>query len=312
MTARLGIHSVRFSKEFFEDRTVTEKWMLDNEYNTSSVLDLRGNIDYLQLAKNRFIAPLFQSFDLDAGVVAMVGILRDEQETNFDNIQDQGELVLSSGPTDEQLTALKDAFSERFDLFKAILEIIISLSEPHMQVKDLAVNDLIAVVDDSTSQVSKMRSRLNTTLVKRREVPDGTVEVCDVSFYVPIFKAEDEEERIVYGEVLVPNEFDAEEDIYAAVDIKKAAHYWMEQSNGSIGLMHETLIDDQVSVLETFLAPVTFSVTKADGTKRKIKKGTWLLKIRLHDDDLWEQAQTEELTGFSIGGVAQVESLNND
>jgi len=52
-------------------------------------------------------------------------------------------------------------------------------------------------------------------------------------------------------------------------------------------------------ILESYLAPAEFEV---DGTR--IKRGTWLLAVRVTDDDLWRQIKSGELTGFSIGGRA--------
>lgn len=315
MPTRLGVHSIRFSKEFFVGVAETAKWMEDRGYKTRSYLEFEGAIEYPLLAKNRFTETIFQNYQLDAGVIGLVGFLKEDQETDFDNILDSGELTLVGEKEEEELEVLEEAYLKQFDLFKAILEMIISLSEPEKKVKDVIVNSLTAVVGKTTAEITKLKSKLNTSISKRKstelEVGEGE---CKVSMYVPIFKAEDEddeEERIVFGEVLVPDEFDSEEDIYSAEEIRKAAHFWME-NYGSIGLMHETLIDNQVSILESFLAPVMFTITKSDGTKRKIKKGTWLLKVRINDDDLWEQAKDEELTGFSIGGVAQVEDLTDD
>jgi len=308
--ARLGIQCIRFSKDYFPDKDASQKWMREREYNTDSVVEVERFINYLQLAKNRFTETIFQQVQLDSGVMADVGFLKEEQETNFDNIHDSGKIVFANEDSEQVLEDIKGKYLQHFDLFKAILETIISLTEPYKQVKDVVVNDLAAVVSDTTAEISKLKSKLSVVLSKRQE-PTCSGEECEISMFVPIFKADDDEERTVFGEVLVPNEFDAEEDIYTADEIKKAAHYWMEHF-GSIGLMHETLIDDQVVILESYLAPSTFTITKTDGTKRKVKKGTWLLKVRIDDDDLWEQAKNGELTGFSIGGVAQVQDLTDE
>jgi DNA adenine methylase len=91
---------------------------------------------------------------------------------------------------------------------------------------------------------------------------------------------------------------DAQKDIYSAAEIRQAAHGFMENF-ARIGLMHRAFVDGDVKILESYLAPVTFDL---DGTR--IKKGTWLLAVRVMSDDLWSKVMRGELSGFSIGGSA--------
>lgn len=114
---------------------------------------------------------------------------------------------------------------------------------------------------------------------------------------VPIFKAK--EERFVYGVVLEPETVDAQNDIYSAEEIRDAAHLYMAEF-AHIKLMHKgEFIDSKVSILESYVAPHSFEI---DGNP--VKKGTWLMGVRVHDDKLWKSIQSGELTGFSIGGTA--------
>ncbi len=48
--------------------------------------------------------------------------------------------------------------------------------------------------------------------------------------------------------------------------------------------------------------PIAGVIVDVDGTR--IKKGTWLLAVRVVDDGLWSQIKTGALTGYSIGGTA--------
>jgi DNA adenine methylase len=63
--------------------------------------------------------------------------------------------------------------------------------------------------------------------------------------------------------------------------------------------MHQGLVNGRVKILESYLAPAPFAL---DGMQ--IRKGTWLLAVRVLDDELWAQIKTGDLTGFSIGGSA--------
>lgn len=107
-----------------------------------------------------------------------------------------------------------------------------------------------------------------------------------------------EEERIVYGVVLEPDEVDKQNDTVSAEEIRSAAHKFMEDF-GVLGLQHREAINGQVKLLENFIAPTDFEM---EGDK--IKKGSWVMAERILSDDLWEKIKKGEITGFSIGGDA--------
>ena len=117
---------------------------------------------------------------------------------------------------------------------------------------------------------------------------------------VPIYKADNssDEERIAYGIVLEPETCDSQKEIYSAEEIRTAAHQYMEHFRHA-GLMHQTRIDGRVRILESFIAPVDFEI---EGVR--VKRGTWLMAMRIVDDKLWEAVKDKRLTGFSIGGSA--------
>jgi site-specific DNA-adenine methylase len=113
---------------------------------------------------------------------------------------------------------------------------------------------------------------------------------------IPVLKTG--EERYVLGIVLEPETVDAQQDIYADDTVRNAAHRFMEEFR-NVGLMHQGLVNSRVKILESYVAPAAFEL---DGTQ--VRKGTWLLAVRVLDDALWEQVRSGELTGFSIGGSA--------
>ncbi len=106
------------------------------------------------------------------------------------------------------------------------------------------------------------------------------------------------DERFVLGIVLEPEVVDAQGDIYSADEIRHAAHQFMEDFGG-LGLMHRYRVNDQVKVVESYLAPSDLAVGG-----QQVRKGTWLLGVHIWSDDLWGQVKDGSLTGFSIGGVA--------
>jgi DNA adenine methylase len=107
------------------------------------------------------------------------------------------------------------------------------------------------------------------------------------------------DERFVLGIVLEPEVVDAQGDIYSAEEIRAAAHRFMEDFGG-LGLMHRLRVNGQVKVLESFLAPTDFTIGEL-----AVRKGTWLLAVRVLSDELWERVKSGDLTGFSIGGSAR-------
>ena len=117
---------------------------------------------------------------------------------------------------------------------------------------------------------------------------------------IPLIKGMDpNDERYVLGVVLEPEVVDAQGDIYSIEEVRQAAHRFMEEFGG-LGLMHRFRVNGQVKVLESYLAPADLTLGEA-----KVRKGTWLLAVRILSDELWEQVKDGRLTGFSIGGSAR-------
>jgi DNA adenine methylase len=128
----------------------------------------------------------------------------------------------------------------------------------------------------------------------------GGADLSSFSKPVPLIKGVDpEDERYVLGIVLEPEVVDAQGDIYSAEEIRQAAHRFMEEFGG-LGLMHRMQVNGQVKILESYLAPVDFDLGGV-----RLRKGTWLLAVRILSDELWTQVKDGTLSGFSIGGSAR-------
>lgn len=114
---------------------------------------------------------------------------------------------------------------------------------------------------------------------------------------IRFFKSlDDDEERTVFGIVLEPEEVDAQGDIISEEEIKQACHKFMEDYQ-NLGLQHNEIVNGKLKILENYIAPVSFKVDK-----ESVKKGSWLMKERVVDDELWKAAKVGKFTGFSIGG----------
>jgi len=102
------------------------------------------------------------------------------------------------------------------------------------------------------------------------------------------------DERIVYGVVLRPNFVDSQGDTMTADDVEAAAHYYLENAR-TIGLRHQGRLAG--AVLESYIAPVDFTLGRGD-----VKKGDWVLVIRVDNDEVWQQIKDGDLDAFSVGG----------
>ena len=122
-----------------------------------------------------------------------------------------------------------------------------------------------------------------------------------------IIKADDQdEEQFVLGIALEPLdsfEPDLQQDFYNAAEIRMAAHGFME-NHANVGFMHRAVINDKAAILESYLAPVEFAITRPDGTEKIVREGTWLIGFGIRDADIWAGIKSGDLRGPSIGGFA--------
>jgi hypothetical protein len=116
----------------------------------------------------------------------------------------------------------------------------------------------------------------------------------------------DTSERYVFGVVLIPDETDAQGDVYTAADVRKAAHSFLEFFGGKFRVMHQGEPIEGIQVLESYLSkqPETHG-------EETFPTGTWFLASRVRDDKIWAAIQAGEFTGFSMGGTALREKLSS-
>jgi len=107
------------------------------------------------------------------------------------------------------------------------------------------------------------------------------------------------EERYVLGIVLEPDTVDSQGDIYTAETIRQTAYTFMEEYR-NIGLQHGGCINDSVKILESWIQRES-TVIGAE----MVVAGTWMLAVRVLDDDLWQAVKDGRITGFSIGGTGK-------
>lgn len=110
------------------------------------------------------------------------------------------------------------------------------------------------------------------------------------------------EERFVLGVVLEPTkemgEPDSQGDVYSAEAVRLAADKFMAEYQ-NMGRQHQTLVNDKVKILRNWIALEDMTING-----QRVVAGTWLLGVRVEDDDMWAAVKSGEITGFSIGGYA--------
>lgn len=114
------------------------------------------------------------------------------------------------------------------------------------------------------------------------------------SYRVPIIKTA-RDQQIVYGVVSEPGVEDLQGDILSESEIRKACHKFMQTSQ-RIGKEHSGVA--KASIIESYIAPTDF---KCNG--QPVRKGSWVMAVKVHDKGLWQAVKKGEITGFSIAGT---------
>lgn len=124
------------------------------------------------------------------------------------------------------------------------------------------------------------------------EMPD-VIKKEDVQFDVPIAKIDGELQKI-YGVVLEPDMVDTQGDTMTAEEIEKAAETFMKSR--VVGDKHRKIAKG-VELTDSYVCQGPTKI----GNKT-VKKGTWIIGVKVLDHGLWTKIKGGEYTGFSVGG----------
>jgi hypothetical protein len=121
-------------------------------------------------------------------------------------------------------------------------------------------------------------------------------------------KVIDEEKRIILGAVLIPDK-----KIYRKVEdkefniffkdhtIEKISQNWMKRMNSNnVTLEHEQFITG-VTPVESWIV-TDYSKDKASLFNLDVPNGTWVVAMKVDDEDRWKEAKEGKIKGFSIEG----------
>jgi len=111
------------------------------------------------------------------------------------------------------------------------------------------------------------------------------------------------ERQLITGIVLEPDEIDAHNDTIKSEVIEEAAFNFLSNYNKStkLGVMHKIFGLNGMELVESWIAKSDHKLND-----KPVKKGSWLITVKVTDDQLWKKIKKGEITGFSIGGSALV------
>lgn len=149
---------------------------------------------------------------------------------------------------------------------------------------------------------------LNKKIVKAVSELHNKLSSKAVEISARIIKNDDADQRLFYAVVIEPMtkvtpSGDAHGDSMTSVEVEKSAHYYMEMGS-TVFKSHQSKID--ASVVESFISPISYT---PDGSDEQIKKGSWVMVVKIHDDEMWEKVKSGEITAFSPGGYGNREDL---
>lgn len=122
---------------------------------------------------------------------------------------------------------------------------------------------------------------------------------------IPINKAKDKTLKQATFIVMVPNEVDLHGDITTEDEVRKACFNFNKHSRKA-NLFHlsET---DTFEFCESYILPADIILGDTFVTK-----GTWVATVQCLDDDLWNEIESGEINGLSIGALASIETLDEE
>lgn len=151
-------------------------------------------------------------------------------------------------------------------------------------------------------QGSAIAARTGEKLTEEKGIDVGDVHVPGpkIKKSVELFKLDDEQ-RLIYGVVLVPDVEDLQGDICSKEDIQEAAHDYLVNSR-LIKAQHRAPTD--ADVVECYIAPVDIPIGKGIAPA-----GSWVMVTKVKSQAMWDAVKKGDVTGYSIGGRGTREEI---
>lgn len=128
-----------------------------------------------------------------------------------------------------------------------------------------------------------------------------------VSKSIEIVKTDDER-HIVHLIMAKPNELDTDKQWFESEDIELMAHRYAVRyflGDAAIYEEHKQKLTN-VYLIETYLAPVDFTLTDHKGRERVVRRGSWVVGLWMPNDSDWAKVKSGEYAGGSVRGPARL------
>ena len=117
-----------------------------------------------------------------------------------------------------------------------------------------------------------------------------------------IIKSLDDKLQQVTYVVLQPG-VDLHGDLIEVDEIRKAKESFNKSTTVKPNLFH-LANTNSFEVIESYQIPCDATLNE-----HFVEKGSWLMTLQIHDPDVWEMIESEDVNGISIGAMAEVEDL---
>lgn len=117
-------------------------------------------------------------------------------------------------------------------------------------------------------------------------------------FTSPIVSTE-AEQRLVYCVAIEPDVADLDDEAMDAPAIEETAHRFMTHSR-VVKSQHKDI--KNAVVVESYIAPQDLQFNHPNHEAQEVKKGSWVIGIRIDDPAEWAKVRSGDYTGVSIMG----------
>lgn len=115
------------------------------------------------------------------------------------------------------------------------------------------------------------------------------------------FVSKNTERQIVTAPVLIPNREDRGGDVVSKDNIEEVAHEFMADYQ-NVDLMHSF---KNVGVpVESWITPTDLSY-EMGGESKEVPEGSWMLTVKVTNEEVWQGVKSGQITGFSIYGAGR-------
>ena len=123
-------------------------------------------------------------------------------------------------------------------------------------------------------------------------------------------KSIDDEKRILMGAALIPNKQILRRDkergefkiYFSAETIRKTAELFLKRANQNNATIEHQHPIDGMSVVESWIIEDT-KLDKSRIYNFDVPVGTWMISMKVDNDEIWNKVKEGEIKGFSIEGI---------